>query len=205
MALLDQILGPLEIVLNRALATSPEATALLAEQREPVALYFRDLDWGLRIYPAPHGVQLMPGSSAARATLSTSLVGLARLMAGEDARTMGTALQLQGDAEYAEQIMSALRQARIDLETEITSLLGPVLGSGLGQGLSGLLAQGRQGLRTLLLGAGHDAAVSAGADAGELAAPEQVHAWMDQIDELATALDRLDARVARLERQREGT
>lgn len=200
MAWLDQVLGPLEIALNRALALSPEARAQLAGSADPVGLYFRDLGWGLRLFPTAQGVQLMAGVEGVRALTSTSLVGMARLLAGEDPRTMGSALGLEGDAEYAERIMAALRTARIDLAGELRGLVGSVLGDGPAQGLRSLLDGGRASLRSLLLGGagqGRDVPASAA-----LAEPEPVRHWMDEVDEAVTELDRLQARIERLERRR---
>lgn len=202
MALLDQALGPLEIVINRALASSPEALAALQDADQPVALELRDLGWALRMTPVSHGLQLSPGAEPARAGVSTSLVGLARLAAGEDPRAMGEALRLSGDAEYADTVLGALRAARIDLQAELRSLIQPLLGSQLGgqlgQGLRGLLDFGRQGVRELLLGRApaSDAPDQTG---GEAADPAQTRAWMDDVDEVATAVDRLEARIKRLE------
>lgn len=202
MALLDQVLGPLEIVLNRALGASPQALADLEGAQEPVALELRDLGWAFRMTPVNHGLQLLPGAEPARAGVSTSLVGLARLAAGEDPRAMGTALHLNGDAEYAERVLGALREARIDLQAEVRTVLQPVLGGQIGaqfgQGLRGLLDFGRSSVRELLLGRAAD---DAGADAGggEAADPEQTSKWMDQVDDMASAVDRLEARVRRLE------
>lgn len=215
MALLDQVLGPLEIALNKALNASPQALAELDDAHEAVALSFRDLAWGFRIIPVKHGVQLLPGVDDARATVSTSLVGMARLFAGEDPRAMGDALRLDGDAQYAERVMQALRGARIDMQAEISSLLGPLGADGLGsqvlQGARGLLDFGRQSLQSLLVGQ-----VSATANNSEVAAdettallqqgqaadPQQARLWMDEVDDTATALDRLEARIARLENRR---
>lgn len=196
MSMLDQVLGPLEVAINRALGASPRSLEVMRSSDEPVALYFRDLGWGFRIAPTAHGVQLLAGIDSARAALSTSLVGLARLLAGEDPRAMGSALVMEGDAEYAERLLGALRSARIDLEGELSGLLGPLLGERLGQGLKGLLGFGRDSLRSLLLGGG------GGAD-GQLADANEARAWMDGVDDAATALDRIEARIARLESRRD--
>lgn len=202
MALLDQGLGPLEIVINRALNASPEALAALEGAQDPVALHLRDLGWAFRMTPVSHGVQLVPGDEPARAGVSTSLVGLARLAAGEDPRAMGDALRLQGDAEYAERVLGALRSARIDLQAEVRSLLQPVLGSQFGgqleQGLRGLLDFGRQSVREILLGSSKPSDDMADND-GQAADPAQTQAWMDEVDDVAIAVDRLEARIRRLE------
>lgn len=209
MSLLDQILGPLEIALNRALSHSPEALAELDGERDALGLYMRDLAWGFRLYPVGHGVQLLPGNEASRAQVSTSLVGLARLMAGEDPRTMGDALRLEGDAEYAERIVTALRSARIDLQAEIENLLAPLggaqLATQLGQGLKQVMDFGRQGLRGLLTGAASASSNAASAipeQDAQLADAKQTREWMDQVDESALTLDRLEARISRLEKRR---
>ncbi len=202
MALLDQVLGPLEIVLNRALSASPQALASLEGAHDAVALELRDLGWAFRMTPVSHGVQLLPGGEPARAGVSTSLVGLARLGAGEDPRAMGSALQLNGDAEYAERVLGALRESRIDLQAEVRAVLQPVLGSQvgaqLGQGLRGLLDFGRSSVRELLLGRASQES-AAQVDGGEAADPEQASAWMDEVDDVASAVDRLEARIRRLE------
>jgi ubiquinone biosynthesis protein UbiJ len=134
---------------------------------------------------------------------------------------MGGALTLEGDAEYAAHLMSIMRSARFDLEAELRSLLGPILNSGLGlslsqnvgQGVTDVISAGKQGLQSLLFGrppralssAGlpdaEQAALSARPD-GELADSEQTHVWMDEVDHAASALDRLEARLARLEQRR---
>ncbi|MGJ8668394.1 MAG: SCP2 sterol-binding domain-containing protein [Oceanococcus sp.] len=215
MSLLDQVLGPLEIALNKALSASPQALAELDGAQDALALELRDIGWSFRMIPVTHGVQLLPGHEDARATVSTSLVGLARLFAGEDPRAMGEALRMQGDAEYADRIMTALRGARIDLQAELSSLLGPLGASGLGaqltQGAKGLLDFGRQSLQSLLVGSDSTASSAAAVDPdqqqsllaeGQAADAKQTHQWMDEVDDTATALDRLEARIGRLENQR---
>ena len=214
MALLDQVLGPLEIALNKTLAVSPQALAELDGAGDAMALELRDLAWSFRLIPVNHGVQLLPGQEGARATVSTSLVGLARLFAGEDPRAMGEALRMQGDAEYAQRIMDALKGARIDLQAELSSLLGPgeAMGSQLIQGAKGLFDFGRQSLQSFLVGTVSDAASSTASSAsseqqqllqeGQAADPKETRQWMDDVDDCVTALDRLEARIARLENQR---
>ncbi len=195
MAILDAVLAPLEIALNKALTASPAALQQLAGEQQSLALYFRDLAWGFRLQPTVHGLQLQAGLGESRAAISTSLVGLARLLAGEDPRAMGDALVLEGDAEYAERLLGALRHARFDLEAELGALLEPLGAAGLGRGLRNWAERGRRGLAGLLLGE-----VQRGPESGGgLANGEEVRRWMDEVDDLAVSLDRLEARVLRSE------
>lgn len=187
--LLDGLLGPLEIAVNRALAASPEALEALAAERDALGLELRDLGWRFTLCPVPHGIALAPGDEKARAAVSTSLVGLARLAAGEDARTMGEALRLSGDAEYAQQFFDIFRDAGVDLKAELGSLLGPDLVQRAGSLARELLGGGRQALRSALFG------TAGGGD--ELATG--LAQWMEEVDELAVDMDRAEARVSRLE------
>lgn len=189
MALLDGLLGPLEIALNRVLATSPQALEVLAAERDALQLSLRDLNWSFQLAPVKHGLVLTPVGTTPRASISTSLVGLARLAGGEDARSLGAALRIEGDAEYAEQIFTALRGAGVDWQAEMASLLGPGL---LGR-TRGWLDGGRDLLRDWLQHNAHAELVAAPDSAADVS--------MDALDQLAMQIDRCEARLARLEGQ----
>lgn len=201
MAWLDQTLGPLEIAINRGLATSPDALAALARESGALSITLRDLGWSFSLCLVPHGFALMPGQAAgSRAQVSTSLIGLARLFAGEDLPSLGSALVLEGDVEFAQRLLEILSRARVDLEAEIGSRLRAFTPPGLGDSLAGLLGPARESLRGLLRGP----AAKSIAKSADLPPPEDLRDWMRQVDELALQVDRLEARAARLAQRRSG-
>jgi ubiquinone biosynthesis protein UbiJ len=192
----------IEAALNRYLSLDPDGPrGLSALQGRWVAL---DVDGLLqvlitaeadRLRVAPAGAELEP-----EARITASPVTLARLgLSGEGGAAAARELRIEGDAELAHALERVLRGVEIDWEELLSRAVGDVAARQLGNLARGFGAWGRR------------AGDSLSADLGEYLTEEarilpsriEVEQFLDEVDGLREDVDRLDARIARLERRRE--
>lgn len=147
------------------------------------------------------GVSAEPGhGEAADASVQLDPTALARLLAegGEQTGTGGA--QIKGDAELAAAVLNLLRGLRPDLLAPLTKMFGAesahVVGEAAqraGRGLRSGVDAGMQRAQTWL---------TAPAE-GWLPGRSEIARFLDEVDELRLATDRLEARIRRLELQQQ--
>lgn len=197
----DLLLRRLEGDLNRRIADSETASALLRELAGHTL--------AIEVTGAPFTVYLtaMPGRLAVDdsldgqpdASLEGSAVALAGLATGDARDTLRRGqVRFGGDGEIGGRFQALLEAARPDWEDELSRLTGDVAAHHIGQGLRGLQALGREGLERL----GRQVADYLQADDGELARREEIEAFLDAVDRLRDDVARLEARLERLARRR---
>lgn len=199
MQLPDALLAPLEVGLNRYLAEDEEALADLGKLRDRViALRLRDLDlrFFMRLHPA--GVQVSANSDVeCDAEIETGLPTLARAILQPDVHqelTSSGAIRIEGDAELVQQFFNILRETDFDPEDWLSRYLGDVAAFRAGQFLRGLVDFGRRGFENLF----NDSSRLLQPETGDLVAGDETRDWMDEVDKLRTAVDRIEARMTRL-------
>jgi len=195
----NALFGPLNAAMNRNVAQSARAAAL-AQQLEgralalefsgtPVALLFRVLDGHIAI--GTRGTD-----DAADATLSGSPLSLLSMVGpNAEERFRGSSIRIAGDAEVAQRFRDLLQQAQPDLEEELSRVVGDVAAHQVASFARGFFDWGRK------------AADSFSANVAEYLQEEgrdvptrvEVEEFLESVDQLREATDRLDARLARLE------
>ena len=200
---MNSIYGLIEIGLNRYLALEPTVIAECA-RLEGRVLAFELTDWNIAFYLAPDnaGVRVLdswPESPDVR--LSGRLAAFIRLLsagAERQAELSAGRIRVDGDAALADRFTRLLESVELDLEEVLAPVTGDLAAHRLGQLGHGFFGWGRYTIGTLA----RDVAEYLREESGDLVHHSDVESWMNDVDELAEGVDRLDARMARLEKSR---
>jgi ubiquinone biosynthesis protein UbiJ len=196
-----ELLGPLRRLLNRNIAASGRARALLAElSGRSLELRFAATPVRIRLAAATDALTVAPaGEEKADAVIEGTPLSFLRLASGDAAKSIRAGgMEVTGDAEIAEGFRRLLDAARPDLEEELSRLTGDAAAhyaarfareaADLGRRARDILARN---VSEYLTEESRDAPV-------RLEAEE----FIDGVDCLREAVDRLEARVAAAERAR---
>lgn len=201
---MNPIYGLIEIGLNRYLALEPSVLAECARLQGRV-LAFELTDWNMAFYLVPDqaGVSVLdswPDMPDVR--LAGSLAAFMRLLAsGAERQAVLSAgrIRVEGDAMLADRFTSLLESVELDLEEVLAPVTGDVAAYQLGRLGRSFFGWGRYAVGTLA----RDVAEYLREESGDLVHKTDVERWMNGVDELAEGVDRLGARVARLESNRD--
>lgn len=199
MRLPDSLLAPLEIGLNRYLAEDGLALSSLSDLADHViALRLRefDLEFFMRLHGG--GVQVMGDCEAQPdARIVASGPALARAILQPDSHqelTLSGGIEIDGNAELVQDFFAILRHTDFDPEEWLAQRIGDVPAYRAGQFMRGLLDFGRNSLENLMQGGTRYLRE----ETGDLVEREEARQWMDGVDELRSAVDRVEARIRRL-------
>ncbi len=191
-----------ELALNRLLGLEPSALAACGElSGRSLALQATDLGWTFVVEPHAGGVRVLAEApTAPDVTVSASSLRLLRLAgaaAGGGTAELPAGLQVDGDTDLLRRFQAILARVGFDPEELAARVVGDGAAHRLVGGLRGLLGWGRHaGVRL-----SQDTAEYLSEETGDLARGGDIADWMDQVDALRDAADRLEARLALLERQ----
>ena len=198
------LLERLESILNRNVAESRRAQALarqldgrvmsLTVEGTPLAFFFRAEGGRLSITSRHDG--------AADASLSGTPIALLALAGpkAEGALRKG-GVRIEGDAEVAQKFRDLLEQAQPDFEEELARVMGDVAARRVANVARGFLDWGRKAAESFT-GSVVEYLQEEGRD---LPTRVEVDEFLDGVDRLRDASDRLEARLARLEAARRTT
>lgn len=194
-------LSPLESLLNRNIAASSTARALCRRlDAKVLALHVEGMP--LSIYFRSHGEQMSLDTKfdgTPNATLSGTPLSLLRMAgpAPEAALRTGS-VHIHGDAEVAQTFSELLKQARPDLEEELSRVIGDVAAHQVGNVARSAIGFAKkaadtfaQNLSEYLQEEGRDAPSRTEADE-----------FISGVDKLRDDVDRFEARLGLLERKR---
>jgi len=196
------LLSFVQTLINSYLELDPYATTLRAPLiNKTVAIYANGLPFPLFFHFTHERIILEKTAAAPQATIHGSLINLARLTR-RDHKTAAMAelqIRIEGDIDTAHQFQHFWSSVHIDWEEVIASIAGDPFAVLLGQGnrlITRALQQARQTVTTNL---------------GEylqeelrfLPPREEIADFMNDVDTLRTDMDRLLARIQRLETQHE--
>lgn len=192
----------LEVAINQALSMDPDCTAKLdGLQQRQLQCQIQELPWPIRFHFADAILVSSPepDSPSADCSLGLSLATLPALRDGSQITQLlkTDKLTLEGDIQVAQQFSQLMQQLDIDWEEQLAKRVGDVPAHRLFQGLQDvgqkLQQHWLQGLDIL-----KDFAV----EERPIAAPALgVIAFSDEVHELRGATERLEQRIAQLERQ----
>jgi ubiquinone biosynthesis accessory factor UbiJ len=195
----DLLVGALEIALNRYLRLEP---AVLAEcgrlSGRCIALSFDGPGWTFFIEPDAQGVRVAAQRAAeADVTVRGPLTLLLRLAwrTAQGAGGVPQGLQVAGDTELLARFNRLLAQVGFDPEELLAKYLGDAAGHRVHEGLQKIFGWGRSTAQTL----GLDTAEYLREETRDLARAADVADWMSGVDDLRDAVERFEARLARLE------
>lgn len=187
----------MEQAVNAALALDPNTLRRLARLAgKVIAIDIRGS--GMRIYVAPqaNGLRLMGHyDGEVDTTLHGAPLSLLRMSTGRAGEGLFSgAVTIEGDVEIGQQLQRIMHGLDIDWEEHISRLTGDVIGHQIGQTVRGIAGFGKQALTTFGLNLGEYLQE----ERGVLPANAQLDAFINDVDTLRMAVDRLDARIRRL-------
>ncbi len=194
-------LTTLESALNRNIAASSAARALCKRlEAKVLALHVEGIP--LSIYFRAQGEQMSLDTKydgTPNATLSGTPLSLLR-MAGPapEAAVRTGSVHIHGDAEVAQTFSELLKQARPDLEEELSRVIGDVAAHHVGSAARSALGFARKAADTFAQNVS-EYLQEEGRDAPNRTEADE---FVDGVDKLRDAVDRLEARLALLERKR---
>jgi ubiquinone biosynthesis protein UbiJ len=198
-----ELLRPLESVLNRNVAGSARARGLLGQVAgHSLELRLTATPLRLRFVADAERVSILPGGEQpADAVIEGTPFALARLAIGDPAQSIRAGgAQLSGDAEVAQGFQKLFAAAQPDFEEELSRITGDVAAHHLANLARGALDFGRRARDTFA----QNVAEYLTEEGRDVPARIEVDEFLDGVDRLREAADRLDARIAAIERTRSG-
>jgi ubiquinone biosynthesis protein UbiJ len=194
------LLERLESLLNRNVAESRQALALVRQlDGRTLALTVDGTPIALHLFAEGGRLRLAPQSDRpADATLSGTPIALLAL-AGPRAEgaVRGGGVRIEGDAEVAQKFRELLSQAQPDFEEELARLIGDVAARQVANVARGVLGWGRKATDSLAT----NVVEYLQEEGRDLPTRIEVEEFLEGVDRLRDDAERLEARLARLERK----
>lgn len=197
----SELLRPLERALNRQIAASGRARALLAGlDGRSMELRFAATPFRIRLAATADALSVRPAADEpADAVIEGTPLSFLRLATGEALQSIRAGgMDVRGDAEIAEGFRRLLDAARPDLEEELSRVTGDVAAHYLAGFARDALDFGRR--------AGDAFARNLGEylteESRDLPVRLEVEEFLEGVDRLREAVDRLETRIAAAERSR---
>lgn len=203
MTMRDLALEGLEQTLDRILELDPEARRRFAGLHgRVIRLDLRGTGIQLHFVPAQDGRVRLLGRFEGEpdSTLSGSPLDLlrARDPASGHRQLFAGRVSIEGDQALAQRFSEALGGIDIDWEEQLSRLVGDIAAHEIGRAVRAAAAEGRRIGR----GSGEDLAAYLTDEAGLVPHRLEVEAFLDRVDGLRDDVERLEARIALLERAR---
>ena len=193
------LLSRLEELLNRNVAESRRAQAL-CRQLDGRAIELEVRDTPFRLYMEARDGRIALADrreTETDARLSgTPLSLLALAGPGAEGRLRSGTVRIEGDAEVAQRFRELLEQARPDVEEELSRVIGDVAAHRIANFARGFLALGRRATDSLAT----SAAEYLQEEGRDLPVRIEVDEFLKDVDRLRDDTERLEARIARLEK-----
>lgn len=192
-------LAALEAAVNAALALDPETvTRLTALSGKVVAVELEGTGINLFLLPGREGFRLMGRyDGEADTTLSGSPLALLRLRAGAPGEGLFSGdVKIHGDVELGQRMQRILGGLDIDWEEHLSHLTGDVVAHQLGNLARGAMRWGRRAAENLQ----RDMVDYVQEERRDLPSKGELDEFLAAVDTLRSDLDRLTARIDRLQR-----
>jgi ubiquinone biosynthesis accessory factor UbiJ len=189
---------PLEALLNRGIRASTDAARRCrALEGSSFRIELDGLDLGLTLVSRGDSLELSSeGEPDAR--LSGTPGALARLAAtGDEGLLRSRAVRISGDPLVARDFRDLIALAAPDFEEELARLVGDIAARQVGNFLRGVSGWGLDTADRL----SRTVAEYLQEESRDLPARAELEAFLDQVDDLAAGVARLEARIRRLEPQ----
>lgn len=191
----------LEVGLNRFLRLEPSAAdGLRALEGKRIGIAVTPFQWYFLIEGLPGGLRVAADEREPppHAELSSSAVQLVQkgLDMARGAPFSAQGLQVRGDAELLQRFAGLIALVGVDLEEWLAPWLGDAAAHRAVGLLSAWLGWGRRSADLLV----SNTAEYLREESRDLARKADVEAWMEEVDLLRDGVDRLEARLRRLER-----
>jgi ubiquinone biosynthesis protein UbiJ len=198
-----ELLRPFEQILNRNIAGSSRARALLAElQGRSMELRFAATPLRVRLAAEADALSVRPaGDEPADAVIEGTPLSFLRLASADAAKTIRAGgMDVKGDAEVAEGFRRLLEAARPDLEEELSRLTGDAPAHYAARFAREALDFGRRASDILA----RNVAEYLTEESRDLPVRLEAEEFIEGVDRLRESVDRLEVRIAAAERTRGG-
>lgn len=195
-------LAGLEQALNAALALDPKTLERLRRlQGRVIAIELQGTGIRLLLQPEQNGLRLMGHyDGIVDTTLRGAPFALLRMSTGRTGEGMFKGgVEIDGDVELGQQIQRVFEKLDVDWEEHLSRLTGDIIAHQIGNSVRGLLNWGERAAEHL----SQDTADYLQEEAEILPLPWEVEEFLEQVDTLRSDVDRLEARVKRLQRNPE--
>lgn len=192
-------LAGLEQAINAALALDPKTLERLGRlQGRVIAIELRGTGIRLLLQPEQNGLRLMGHYDG---TVDTTLRGapfaLLRMSTGRTGEGLFKGgVEIEGDVELGQQIQRVFEKLDIDWEEHLSRLTGDIIAHQVGNTVRNLLNWGERSAEHLA----QDTADYLQEEAEILPLPWEVEEFLERVDALRSDVDRLEARVKRLQK-----
>lgn len=196
-----ELLRPFESLINRNIAASARARALLAQiAGRSIEIRVAATPLRLRVSAGTEGIAIASGGeSPADATIEGTPFTFARLATGDAMQTLRAGgAQVTGDAEIAQAFQKLFEAARPDFEEELSRVTGDVAAHRIAGLARGAFDFGRRARDTFA----QNVAEYLTEESRDLPARLEVDEFLAEVDRLREATDRLEARVGAAEKSR---
>ena len=195
----DPLLRPLEDMLNRNIAGSARAQKLLAQVAgQALEIRLATTPLKLQCSAADGRLQLGQREAPANVIIEGSPLSLARMAAADPLAPMRQGqVRIVGDAEVAQAFQQLLKAAQPDLEEELARVTGDAMAHHMARAARYMLAFGQRALETFA----RNSAEYLTEEGRDLPSMPEAEAFLRDVDALREATDRLEARLAVLERR----
>jgi ubiquinone biosynthesis accessory factor UbiJ len=190
----------LETALNHALSLDPDTQAKLAAlDGRSVQLQLRGVELALAITVEQGRLKVgpVPESSDLRVAATPGSLLSMLFRRGDDGMAPGK-VEIAGDAELARRLEKLASGFAPDFEEAFARTFGDVIGVPMAKAVREALAHARESASHL----SQDGAAWLRDEAQLALAPSEVEGFLDDVDTLRERTERLEARLARLERRR---
>lgn len=193
------LLSALEANLNRNIAASSAARALRARlSGKSLRLQLTGLPMEFHVSSDGERIKLSNDAAAsADATLSGSPLGLLSLAQQHATSTSGSSVRIEGDAEVAQKFSELLKQAKPDIEEELSRIIGDVAAHQIGNTVRSLLGFGRRVGDTLLQNVGEYLSE----EGRDVPSKTEADEFNHDVDVLRDDVERFEARLNALARK----
>lgn len=192
------VLSGLETVLNKVIGCDPEAGRKL-ERLQGKSIKINITDWNLVFYLLPYegGVQLLRDyHHRPDTTISGTLMGLMKVgMAGGTTTALfEESITVSGDTRTGELLREVLRNIEIDWEEQLSKVVGDSLAHPIASGVGKVIHCGKESLKSF----GENVAEYLQYESQQLPSKQAVEGFIEEVAVLRDDVDRLEARIQRL-------
>ncbi|GAB2571354.1 SCP2 sterol-binding domain-containing protein [Dyella jejuensis] len=193
----------LESALNHALSLDPDTRAKLpALNGRNVQLHVQGVGLALAIGVERDRLTVGPAPETSDLRVAATPGSLFSMLFRRHSETLAPGkVEIAGDAELARRLEKLASGFAPDFEEAFTRTFGDVLGVPIAKAVRGALAHARETASHL----SQDGAAWLRDEAQLALAPSEVETFLDEVDTLRERTERLDARLARLERAQRGS
>ena len=198
-----ELLRPFERILNRNIAGSARARALLGELAgRSMEVRFAATPLRIRLSALPESLSVAPvAEEPADAVIEGTPLSFLRLAAGDAAKSIRAGgMDVTGDAEVAEGFRRLLEAARPDLEEELSRLTGDAAAHHAMRLARGAVDFGRRAGGIFA----RNVSEFLTEESRDVPARIEAEEFVEDVDRLRESVDRLEARVAAAERAKGG-